>query len=689
MSYVAESGQPSVLELARSGNPQAIAYWLNVSLSPHNLYAQAEAATQPGCIKILVEFHPSPEVDARSPEFQQSLMRFICHHVWKLNSDVIDGIQVVAQFIGKPQMLWRKSVRVVSPARRAKLAEIKPVEPSEIKTRIRQVTRQKIQFRAMRSLLLTGTTAAAFIVGCWLGYADSPNEQKTATAANSALTTRPDTVQTVLDSVPVEKINADTDGTATLLFGGDVALTQNYTDLVKDDQKWAFAGLEESRSADVAIVNLEAPFTTETNSTKSDSFKADPAQVEVLKNGGIDVVNLANDRIMDYQSAGLDETLKTLDQAGIRHFGAGRDEKEARRPEILDVDGQRVAYLGYFGSDAQTATADQPGTNDKKSDRIAADIKSIRDQVDWVIVNFHWGDEISKYPNDAQVELAHFSIDQGADLVVGHHSSILQGAELYKGRPIVYSLGNFIFGGKSESNYDSAMLRVALKDHQMKVELLPVEVQSFQPRIARDDRATEILQQIESVSDSFQQPLKTPVVIDAKTNTVTKPDGSAIEAPTSNPVPSDTPLTPEQSAPESTPTEESTPPTEPSSMEEQSAPAIVPSPEAQSSPDASPSPEQEQSSESPSSETQPSSTPSDTSSPTSDQPWNNNSFTNQNNESLAPAIPQEASPSPQATQEPHTHLDGFDRPIPKNSLEPNKRRYAEADRANPMAAFIP
>jgi poly-gamma-glutamate capsule biosynthesis protein CapA/YwtB (metallophosphatase superfamily) len=703
MSYATESAQPSVLELARSGNPKAIAYWLNVFLLPHNLFAQAEPAAQPGCVRILIEFHPSPEVDARSPEFQKTLMRFVCHHMWKLNSDVIDGIQVVTRFIGKPQMLWRKTVRVVSPARRAKLAESapQPAAPTEIKTRIQQVTRQKVQFRALRSLLLTGTTAAAFIIGCWLGYSDAPNDQKTATAANSTLTTRPDTIKTVLESVQVDKINADKDGTATLLFGGDVALTKNYTELVKDDQKWAFAGLEESRLADLSIVNLEAPFTTATDSKQAEPFKVDPAQVEVLKNGGIDVVNLANNRIMDYGGIGLDDTLKTLNQAGIRHFGAGRDEKEARRPEILEVDGQRVAYLGYYGSETQAATASQPGINQKRNDRIAADIQAIRNQVDWVIVNFHWGEEISKYPNDAQMELARFSIDQGADLVVGHHSSILQGAELYKGRPIVYSLGNFIFGGKPESTYDSAMLRVALKDRQMKVELLPVEVQGFQPKIAHGDRATEILHQIESVSDSFPQALKTPLVIDARTNTVTKPDGTSIESHTPPSEPSAPQSQPEPSAPEGSaapavesptvesPKEEATPSVEHTSTEpaptEQSAPAIAPSPE--SSPTESPKSETSVPTEAPSA---PSEAPSNESQPSpspSQQPWNNNSFINQNNGSPAPMVPQQPSPSPQATQEPHTHLDDATRPPATNSLEPIKRRYAEADRSDSQTAF--
>lgn len=649
MGHAIESSQPSVQELARSGNLKALTYWLNVFLLPHNLFAQAESAPQAGCVRVIVEFHPSPEVDAQSPEFQQNLVRFICHHLWKLNSAEIEGVQIATRFIGKPQILWRKTVRVVSPARRARLTSIHPSQPApaevaKIKSKLRQTTRQRVQFRAVRSLLLTGTTAAAFIFGCWLGYSDAPSTQTNATAANSTVPPRSQTVTTALEPVQVETAGTATDGTATLLFGGDVSFTQGYAELVKDDKNWAFAALPELRQADMTIVNLDAPLTTASDSTQSEAAKADPAQVEVLKNGGIGLVNLANDRIMDYQGTGLEDTIKTLDQAGIRHFGAGRDAKEARRPEILDVDGQRVAYLGYFGAPEQSADDSKPGTNLKQNDRIAADIKAIRDQVDWIIVNFHWGDEIAKYPSESQIELAHFSIDQGADVVIGHHSTVLQGAEIYKGRPIAYSLGNFIFGKKAEGNYDSAMLRVALKDRQMKVELLPVEVKGFQPQIATGDRGKEILNQIESVSDVFQQPLKPLTLIDARSHSVTQPDAKpSIDSGIIKPDPAKLDPASEQTAPSADP-----------------SPAAAPS-----SPDSA------------------SPTPSPESSPTSsDQPWNQNSFINQpSNGSPAPEAQPSVLPSPQATDNPNdrqTDSEGQDRPALNQSIEPGRRRYANS-----------
>ncbi|KAM3114434.1 CapA family protein [Phormidesmis sp. 146-33] len=688
--------QPSVVELARSGNFRAIAYWLNVFLLPHNLYARVEAALQPGCLQILVEFHPSPEHDAKSPEFRGSLVRFICHHLWKLNSEVIEGVQVTARFVGQPQTLWQQSVRVMSPARRAKLGRKASPKPSlnhsanhplPLRSRVQQATRQKVQFRALRSLLLTGTTAAAFIMGCWLGYSDAPAEQTSASASPMA-SIRPDSILTAMGNVPVEKHETtdSTDPTATLMFGGDVALTDAYTDLVGSDPKWAFAGLEEYRQADVAMVNLEAPLTTATTPqpNKEFNFKASPETAQILKNGGIDIVNLANNHVMDYQTIGLEETLKTLDQAGIDYVGAGRNAQEARRPEIIDVKGQRIAYLGYYDGDFQTAGDSTPGTNEGQQDRIAADIKAIRDQVDWVVVNYHWGVELAKYPTDAQMDLAHFTIDQGADLVVGHHPHILQGAEIYKGRPIVYSLGNFIFGGSSRSDYDTAVLKVGLKDNQMKVEFLPVEVKSYQPKVVSGDRGTEILRQIENVSDIFQEPLKSPVILDARSRTVI-----------STPAPS----TPASQSPDPAPS------AEPPSSE--TAPAIE-------APD-SEMPIDSPSSEPPNSETAPpTESPADTplpqpsDDPSGAQPWKNDSFIS--DPTPSPTIVPDTSPSPTATEPPSPDatpqqqgdasgnlspngvavpsISPTASPKPSNSLEPMKKRYAQAPLPREVAAAI-
>jgi poly-gamma-glutamate synthesis protein (capsule biosynthesis protein) len=318
----------------------------------------------------------------------------------------------------------------------------------------------------------------------------------------------------------------------TLVFGGDVTLSDHFEDVIGTNYSLPFAQLPEYQDADVAMVNLENPLTRSTlrRPNKQFNFKADPESVKVLTEGGIDIVNLANNHTMDYEEPGLVETMATLDQAGIKTVGAGRDIKEARRPTIIEVKGQRIAYLGYYDADFHAATESLAGTNPRYDERVAADIKAIRDQVDWVVVNYHWGVELAEYPGDWQIDLARFTIDQGADVVIGHHPHTLQGAEIYKGRPIVYSLGNFIFGGNSRADYETAVLRVALNaNHQMKVEFLPVEVTQYQAKVISTKKGEDIIKRVGRLSQIFDQPMQSSVVLDTHQRQIKQVDAALTE----------------------------------------------------------------------------------------------------------------------------------------------------------------
>ncbi|MGI0492168.1 CapA family protein [Alkalinema pantanalense CENA528] len=571
MVYASDREQLSMVEMAQGGHLPSLTMWLNGQLAPYRLRVRL-SWVKPAYLRVVVELRPSRN-DLKGRAFRNRLARFICHKLWILNSDVLDGAYIVAKQIGKPNILWKQSVRIVSPARKTVLARqaaqqathsVQVAQTQQIHTRIRQASQQKKQFQTLRSLIISGSSAAAFIIGCWLGYADAPPEQTTASAKLSGqptelVQTSSEKVKTALEEVPViKKTSGNSDPAASLLFAGDVTLTESYTAKVGNDYHWAFAPFDEARKVDVSMVNLEAPFTTANQALpgKKATFKAPPENVQVLKNGGIDIVNLANNHTMDYEKAGLEQTIKSLSGAGIAHVGAGLNSQEARRPVIMDVKGQRIAYLGYYDADLQAASKQEAGTNPRRNDRVAEDIKTLRSQVDWIVVNYHWGDELAKYPGDWQIDLARFTIDQGADLVVGHHSQVLQGAEVYKGRPIVYSLGNFIFGGKSVSDYDTAALKVSLKDKQMKVELLPVQVRNYQAKVVSGDAGQQILQQVKSVSDIFQEPLASPMVIDAKTNQATpiessKPSNSnqnQNENSPSKPAPASNSVTPKEPA---------------------------------------------------------------------------------------------------------------------------------------------
>jgi Bacterial capsule synthesis protein PGA_cap len=564
--------QPAVLELARQGNLQALAYWLNSQLAPYKLYARV-SYVRPGYLRVLVELRPSQQRDAQVAAFRTRLVRYICHQLWQLNSEALDGAYVVARYIGQPQILWKQSVRIVSPARRHKLAK-QGQSAATLSARIRQASRQRSQFQAMRSLLVSGSAAAAFILGCWLGYADAPSDQTQATALSAPQTWSGGQLQAALETVPIIKPSpGSSDGAANLLFAGDIS-----DPATGNRYSWDLGGIDDLHRADVSMVNLDTPLTNAMTplAGQKSVVKAAPDRAASLKTGGIDLVNLANGHAMDFSTAGLDETLTTLQTAGIASVGAGRNSQEARRPVIMEVKGQRVAYLGYYDADLHAATEQAAGTNPRHNDKIAADIKALRGQVDWIVVNFHWGEELAKYPGDWQIDMARFTIDQGADLVVGHHAKVLQGAEVYKGRPIVYSLGNFLFGnqpttdkaladknsadknsaskdaaakdalektGQSGSGeYDTAVLKVALKDKQMKVEFLPLEVRNYQARLLKGERAEQVLHQIHNVSDIFQQPLSSPMLLDARTNEAKPlPKAAAPAAPVESTAPSAAP----------------------------------------------------------------------------------------------------------------------------------------------------
>ena len=525
MVYAENWSQPSILELARSGNFQALNYWIDSLLRPEGIYARVEQA-QAGCVQILVEFQRefAPDTRLLGSTLREGLVKFICHQLWRLNSPAVEGVRIHARLAGEPDILWKQLVRIVTPANRQR-------------RRYRSLlVVDWVKFKTYRSLLLVGSALASFILGCWVSYHEaltlrlvSPvSGYQQAAVMSGPPAKRADTVQAALEVVPVvqqKQVANPYDPTVTLMFGGNVNLSDALGASAGNDYHWAFANMDEYRQADLAMVNLENPLTRSKlgSGKKQLNFKADPESVKVLTAGGVDIVNLANSHAMDYAEPGLVETMNTLDNSGIQHQGAGRDIKEARRPDIIEVKGQRIAYLGYYDADLHAADQGKAGTNPRRNNRVAEDIRALRGQVDWIIVNYHWGVELADYPGDWQIDLARFTIDQGADLVVGHHPQVLQGAEIYKGRPIVYSLGNFIFGGNARRDYDTAVLKVSLKDRNMKVEFLPVEVKKFQPKVVKGAAADRILKHVEQISSIFDRPMRSSVVIEAPINLGTAP----------------------------------------------------------------------------------------------------------------------------------------------------------------------
>ena len=297
-----------------------------------------------------------------------------------------------------------------------------------------------------------------------------------------------------------------------IYFGGDVTFADHFERYVGNNYEYPFNKLGWFREADISMVNLENPLTDRGSPVeKQFNFRALPDYTKILESGGIDIVTIANNHIYDYSDQGLFDTISYLDSCGIKHIGAGRNLSEARSPVIFNVKGIKIGFLAYYGlrkhSDSNPATSNTAGTALRKLTYIKEDIENLKSRVDLVIINFHWGIEKETYPDDEQINFAHKVIEFGADLIIGHHPHVLQGIELYHGKAIVYSLGNFIFGGNSRKTYQTAILGVEINNHNPQlyhVDIVPIQVDYWQPYKLINSDSTKIIKNIKDYSSIFE-----------------------------------------------------------------------------------------------------------------------------------------------------------------------------------------
>lgn len=209
------------------------------------------------------------------------------------------------------------------------------------------------------------------------------------------------------------------------------------------------------------------------------------------------MVNISNNHIYDYLEMGFQETIKTLEKGDILYCGEGKT-------AFYETKGVTVACIGYTGWN----------TSNKK--KISLDIKNAREKADLLILSFHWGAERSNYPDSTQKELGRFCIDEGADIVVGHHPHVIQGIEYYRGKYIVYSLGNFCFGGnRNPTDKDSFIFqnRFIFKDKKIEdsmARIIPcrissvVNINDYQPVILENEEGWRVLGRIFTYSKNLE-----------------------------------------------------------------------------------------------------------------------------------------------------------------------------------------
>lgn len=448
----------------------------------------------------------------------------------------------------------------------------------------------------VRTLTLGGSAVAVFLIGCGFElmrqYIVDPAFRESTSASYTPRQTA-GMVKAALERVPV--IHADVsdpdDPAVTLLFSNSAALgkvpkasidSMNRASLdganLDSASREPSGGIAAYRQADLIMTSLDHSLTLqqllpspgedqpdsiaqaslpipEQGATRQDAQQDDrtatdenspepedalnhaktpAANIHELLANGVDIVNLANEQSPQAESESAErvQTIDVLNRSEIQPLGAGDSLKEARRPRIFEVKGQRIAYLGYAES-PPAATEDAAEATEAEIapeliQQVTEDIQAIRDQVDWIVVSFHWQQDLRAYPEEWQAGLTHLAIDQGADLVVGYHPQMTQGAEIYKGRAIAYSLGSSIEEIEEYEDYtdetdnagvgdrDTVTLKVSLQDQQMKLEFLPVQIRQGEATLASGEEASQILRHFEQASSFFDHPVQSKTVLDAR-----------------------------------------------------------------------------------------------------------------------------------------------------------------------------
>lgn len=261
------------------------------------------------------------------------------------------------------------------------------------------------------------------------------------------------------------------------------------------------------RQFDIAFCNLEGPISN--NGAPVDKryvFCGDPASLNGLKKSGFDIISLANNHILDYGYQALMDTIRILEEKGFYPIGAGKDQATAGQARIIHKNGLSFAFLAYvtYYPAGIKYSRNKPGGAYAYTERIIEEIKKVREKVDYVIVSSHWGNEYEFYPTDKQRKYAHLCIDNGADLVLGHHPHVIQSIEKYKGKYIIYSLGNFIFDQHRKERRQSIIFACTFQDGEVKeARIVPVIIENFQPRIAHQQEAYYIIEKIKLLSKDY------------------------------------------------------------------------------------------------------------------------------------------------------------------------------------------
>lgn len=297
-----------------------------------------------------------------------------------------------------------------------------------------------------------------------------------------------------------------------LAFGGDVLLSDHVLHAYQTGG--GISGvlgeslLQEAEEADLFMVNQEFPFSNRGTAAldKQYTFRLPPERVSILKEMGIDLVTLANNHALDFGTDSLMDTCEVLDEARIPFVGAGANLDQAKAMYTQTLGKYKV---GFLGATRVIPTADWAASSSKPGmlsiydpSVMIEEIKKGKETCDYLVVYVHWGVEKEEWPKDYQRQLGVQFLDAGADLVIGSHPHVLQGIEYYKGKPIVYSLGNFVFGSSIPR---TVLLKAVWDGTSTRLWVIPATSSAGYTReIKEEDKVRELFQYLESISFHVQ-----------------------------------------------------------------------------------------------------------------------------------------------------------------------------------------
>ncbi len=259
---------------------------------------------------------------------------------------------------------------------------------------------------------------------------------------------------------------------------------------------------------DIVMANQEFAFSDrgEPMEEKQFTFRVNPKYAKIFSEIELDIVSLANNHALDYGIVALQDSFSALDENGIMYVGAGNNINEAKLAKHFELKDKKVAILGasrVIPTSDWNAYSSKPGMlTTYDSSVLVEQIKKESEVSDFIVVYAHWGEELEKYPTEYQKSLAKNYIDAGADLVIGSHPHILQGIEYYKGKPIVYSLGNFMF----YYNIDrTAILNATIsEDDEIMLQLVPCKASNAKTYLIDDtEQKSQFYEYMESISTNI------------------------------------------------------------------------------------------------------------------------------------------------------------------------------------------